>query len=163
MASQETCVVHTFPFRLQNQRQLLSRYTVISIGNTLCISEFVNRVIPTAGSCRVLSLMKIINVLKVTVWPIRYLILSKLLKSSPDHRCIYTRENNLLHRNQRNITCALHIVTFNKSSSNAKTDSLWRLKNWSCYCTDVSFHFDFLRVFFRSDTNCYSKAKYYFA
>lgn len=48
-------------------------------------------------------------------------------------------------RNQGNITCALHIV-FTKSY-NTKTDSLWRLKNWTYCCTEVSFQFHFLRVF----------------
>ena len=95
MASQDIYVVHTFPSHLQNQRQLFSRYAITSTGNTQCISELVNRFIPTAGSWRVLSLMKIINILKVIVCPsnellpICYLILSKILKSSPDHHCIY--------------------------------------------------------------------------
>lgn len=88
-------VVHPFPSHLQNQRQLFSHYAVTSIRAIQCFSELVNRFIPTTGSCRALNLMKTINILKTIVClsnellPICYLILSKILKSSPDHCCIY--------------------------------------------------------------------------
>lgn len=136
-------------------------------------NKLVNKFIPTFSSCRTLSLMKTINIVKAPVcprnesFPICYLILSKNLKiislSSMYLRSTVLWENSsLLHRNQ-NITCALHIVTFNKSSSNAKPENLQFFSLRRCYCTDMSFHFGFLRVFIRSDANCYNKAECSFA
>lgn len=146
----------TFPSHLKNHRWLFSCYTPTAMGNIQGLSELLNRLIAIADSSKVLILMKVINIFKGSVHS---------NQSSPYHCDIYmpffcrripcfreTKETSLVFC----ILCSMSLAI-------QKTDNIWRLKNWTSYCTEVSLQFHFLRVFFRYNTNCNSKAEHSFA
>lgn len=78
--SQEIYIFLTFPSHLNNHRWLFSCYALTIMGNTQGLSELFNRLIAIAGSCKVLILMRVMNIFKESVHS---------NQSSPYHCSIY--------------------------------------------------------------------------